>query len=441
MMPRLSFNAETQRREYREEGGRKKEEVIFNAKTQRRRDAENELRTPNAERFVSPRHRVNPLFPCVSASLRLCVKNFSFLLPPSSFLPPFASPRLCASALKNPRRGATLLVTLGILTVLSVMAVTFLVATRLQQQTAVSRGQRLAARNQLNEALHLAMRTVEDAFCTTNFADATPPPDPPVPQRLTPVGRWFSEEWENRRGELSDDFSYQAPGVLTVPVSNHTAALQAAWSVNLFTPEVLALVPPALTNGLPLSASDTRPLRSGWELIDAPALDRTGTRIAFAVFDVSGFLDANYFITGPTTQKLPRICFSQADVTNWVAHVDHEKIKNLKLKIPDLGSEPDRVPFSSLSYDPNPDADPFMPGSTVPHPYLGYDSFSRLHTNKVALGTLTNFLSGASERDTRDRIFPVNFWLDWFFPVLRAVKRTAVDEPIEHPEPPMRYKS
>lgn len=388
---------------------------MINAEAQSRGDAENELRTPNAERFVSHRHRVNPLFPCVSASLRLCVKNFSFLLSPSSFSP--ASPRLCASALKNPRRGATLLVTLGILTVLSIMAVTFLVATRLQQQTAVSHGQRLAARNQLNEALHLAMRTVEDAFCTTNFADATPPPDPPVPQRLAPVGRWFSEEWENRRGELSDDFSYQAPGVLTVPVSNHTAALQAAWSVNLFTPEVLALVPPALTNGLPLSSSDTRPLRSGWELIDAPSFDRTGARVAFAVFDVSGFLDANYFISGPTTQKLPRICFSQADVTNWV-----EKLSTLNAQLSTFNSEPDRVPFSSLSYDPNPDADPFISDSAEAHPLLGYEGFALSRQRKFDINSITNLI-GKAPSESGNWLIADSLMGDWLRPVFSALSR------------------
>jgi hypothetical protein len=40
--------------------------LFFNAETQRREDAKNN--------------------PCVSAPLRLCVKNFSFLLPPSSFI-------------------------------------------------------------------------------------------------------------------------------------------------------------------------------------------------------------------------------------------------------------------------------------------------------------------------------------------------------------------
>jgi len=429
---------------------------MINAEAQSRGDAENERRTPNIE------HRTPKSFPFsvlrsafgvlhIPHPFSFLLSPFSFLLSPPSFSP--ASPRLCVSALKNPRRGATLLVTLGILTVLSVMAVTFLVATRLQQQTAAAKTHRLATRDQLHEALHLAMQTVESAYCYTNFTEVPLSAEETVenipPQRLAPVGAWFSKKWTDDTLTAPDDIQFQAPGVLASPPLQKvdeprtprftTPEIRDRWTVNLLTPEVLAMIPSTLTNGIDLTSS-TSPFRSSWQTLAFPSTGEpwrdTASRVAFAVFDVSGFLDANYFITGPTTQKLPRVCFSQADVTNWFAHVDHEKIEDLKSQISDLASDPDRAPFSSLSYDPNPDADPFMPGSTVPHPYLGYDSFSRLHTNKVALGTLTNFLSGASERDTRDRIFPVNFWLDWFFPVLRAVKRTAVDEPIEHPDTP-----
>jgi len=303
------------------------------------------------------------------------------------------------------------------------MAVTFLVTTRLQQQAAAARGQRLAVRNHLDEALYLAMRTVEDAFCHTNFTDAAfaSASDSPVPRRLAPVGRWFSDEWENRRGKLSDKFSYWAPGVLTVPISDHTETLQAAWSVNLLTPEVLALVPPVLTNGLPLSSSDSRPLRSGWELIDAPSPDHNGVRVAFAIFDVSGFLDANHFITGPTTQKLPRVCFSQADITNWFANVDHEKISTLKSQLSNLDS--DGLPFSPLSYDPNPNADPFSSDSIEAHPLLGYDAFAFSRQRKFEINTITNLIGNASSSESGDWLLATSLMGEWLRPVYSALAR------------------
>ncbi|NLT69943.1 MAG: hypothetical protein GXX91_04525, partial [Verrucomicrobiaceae bacterium] len=264
------------------------------------------------------------------------------------------------------------------------MAVTFLVATRLQQQTAAAKTHRLATRDQLHEALHLAMQTIESAYCYTNFTEVPLSAEETVeyipPQRLAPVGAWFSERWE-RDANISRDHTFQTRGVLASPLlaSNDFAA---AWTANLLKPDVLRLIPPALTNALDLDASSARPFRVGWQEIDPPGQDNsapwkdTGTRIAFAVFDVSGFLDANHFISGPTTQKLPRVCFSQADVTNWFANVDHEKIEDLKSQISDLASDPDRMPFSSLSYDPNPDADPFISDSTEAHPLLGYEGFA-----------------------------------------------------------------
>ena len=277
---------------------------MINAEAQSRGDAENERRTPNIE------HRTPKSFPFsvlrsafgvlhIPHPFSFLLSPFSFLLSPPSFSP--ASPRLCVSALKNPRRGATLLVTLGILTVLSVMAVTFLVATRLQQQTAAAKTHRLATRDQLHEALHLAMRTVENAYCYTNFTEVPLSGEGTAggipPQRLAPVGAWFSERWE-RDANISRDHTFQTRGVLASPLlaSNDFAA---AWTANLLKPDVLRLIPPALTNALDLDASSARPFRVGWQEIDPPGQDNsapwkdTGTRIAFAVFDVSGFIDAN----------------------------------------------------------------------------------------------------------------------------------------------------
>jgi len=367
---------------------------MINAEAQSRGDAENERRTPNIE------HRTPKSFPFsvlrsafgvlhIPHPFSFLLSPFSFLLSPPSFSP--ASPRLCVSALKNPRRGATLLVTLGILTVLSVMAVTFLVATRLQQQTAAAKTHRLATRDQLHEALHLAMQTVESAYCYTNFTEVPLSAEETVenipPQRLAPVGPWFSERWE-RDANISRDHAFQVRGILASPLlaSNDFAA---AWTANLLKPDVLRLIPPALTNALDLDASSARPFRVGWQEIDPPGQDTdapwkdTGTRVAFAVFDVSGFLDANYFITGPTTQKLPRVCFSQADVTNWV-----EKLSTLNAQLSTFNSDPDRTPFSSLSYDPNPNISPLEKDSVNAISHLGTHTFVPVH--KFNINSLSN---------------------------------------------------
>jgi type II secretory pathway pseudopilin PulG len=331
------------------------------------------------------------------------------------------------------RRGATLLVTLGILTVLSVMAVTFLVTTRLQQQAAAARNHRLAARNHLDEALYLAMRTVEDALCATNFSNVDPAP--PVPQRLAPVGRWFSDEWTEKNLSDPDDIQFQASGVLLSPPIQKgdeprtpeftTREIRDPWTVNLLTPEVLALIPPALTNGIDLTPSLSSPFRSSWQTLALPSSGRpwhdNPARVAFAIFDVSGFLDANHFITGPTTQKLPRVCFSQADVTNWFANVDHEKISNLKSQISNLDS--DRLPFSALSYDPNPNADPFSSDSIEAHPLLGYDAFAFSRQRKFEINTITNLIGNASSSESGDWLLATSLMGEWLRPVYSALAR------------------
>jgi hypothetical protein len=333
------------------------------------------------------------------------------------------------------------------LTVLSIMAVAFLVTSRLQQQTAVAREQRLAVRNHLDEALYRAMRAVEDAFCTTNFmekvtANDTSPADDagsgmPPARRLAPVGRWFSEEWTEKNLSTPDDIRFQAPGILVSPPIQKGDArrtpeftspeIRNQWTVNLLTPEVRALIPPALTNGIDLAPSLSSPFRASWQTLALPSTglpwNDNPVRVAFAIFDVSGFLDANHFITGPTTQKLPRVCFSQADVTNWFANVSHEKITNLKSQIPDLESDPERMPFASLSYDPNPSTDPFSSDSIEAHPLLGYDAFAFSRQRKFEINTITNLIGNASSSESGDWLLATSLMGEWLRPVYSALAR------------------
>jgi len=273
-----------------------------------------------------------------------------------------ASPRLCVKN-SHSRRGATLLVTLGILTILSVMAVTFLVTSRLQRQAAASKQNRFAARNHLDEALHLAMKMVEESFTYPNYTGRdTEIPDSAflTEQRLAPVSHWFAQDYAETN-QISKNIAFQALDVLASPASSNGP------TVNLLSPRALSLIPSALTNGLPLSATDNPVFRSGWlnlELMLGDSLNAqlrsSRARVAFAVFNCSGFLDANYFVSGPTTQKLPRVCFSQPDVVNWItdarANYQEDYFKPLE-EVLDL-NDPENLPFFHLSYDPGPDLYP-----------------------------------------------------------------------------------
>ena len=328
----------------------------------------------------------------------------------------------------HPRSGATLIVTLGILTVLSVMVVTFLLTSRLQRQTAASRQNRLAARNSIDAGLLFAMRHIEDAFTYPNYTDQeTGEGDFLTRQRLAPVSQWFSERYSETY-QLSDKVSFQALDVLASP------AVSNALTVNLVTPHVLRLIPSALTNGLPLSPNGPYPFRSGWIPLDmlpdtAPVemrLHSKPARLAFVVFNCSGFIDANTFLSGPTTQKLQRVCFSQGDVTNWFnASETLDRLGDLKIE-----HEPLNTPFCHLSYDPGPDIYP-----------LHYDCFET--DNNLGLGTfkggpkfdlhsVTNMIAH-TDAASGDWTLSGLFRFGWLIPVTEHVLRMSHEEAPENP--------
>jgi hypothetical protein len=244
--------------------------------------------------------------------------------------------------------------------VLSVLALSFLVTSRLQRQTAVSDQNRLVARNYMDAGLHLAMRQVEDALTYPNYTDGHIVQGEyltPTPQRLAPVGQWFASHY-SETNQLSDQVAFQAPDALASPAYSN------APTINLCTPQVLRLLPSALTNGLSLSQQAAQPFRSGWiplDLLPATAsvdmqLNTKPGRIAFAVFNCSGFLDANTFASGPSAQKLPRRCFSQSDVTNWLSVArNQQKAAFTSIENALNLDDPNESPFFHLSYDTDPD--------------------------------------------------------------------------------------
>ena len=348
------------------------------------------------------------------------------------------------------RQGATLLVTLGILTVLSVMVITYLVAARLQRQTAAVDQNRLVARNYMDAALHLAMRQVEDSLTYPNYSDHDiSAGEYLTPQRLAPVDRWFGEHY-SETNQLSKIISFQATDVLASP------AFSNAPTVNLLTPQVLRLIPSALTNGLVLSSNALRPFRSGWIPLDilpdsAPTemrLRSKSARIAFTVFNCSGLIDANTFLNGPTQQKLPRVCFNQTDVTNWVTaarkstDIDH---------LNSFGKD-EELPFFHLSYDPNPNIYPlhydcfetctsvglnrFGAGPVIdlnqPQMYKALQVLQEHATYlKFNLNSITNFFArGTETTDTKTPWFnDAGFKSGWLDPVTFLIEMMRHEEP------------
>ncbi len=349
------------------------------------------------------------------------------------------------------QRGATLIVTLGILTVLSIMAVTFLVTSRLQRQAAASKQSRFIARNYMDAGLYQAIRQIESAFTSPNYTE----PDQAIPtgsfltqQRLAPVGHWFSDEY----GRTNDpNIAFQSADALASPTE------RGAPSINLLSPAVMRFVPAALTNGMQLDNRRSRPFRSGWirqfESLSADdqLLVKPG-RVAYLVFNCSGFADANTFASGPTTQKLQRICYSQADVTNWLDKartIQTEPFKSLF----DPGTGLDaKNPFFHLSYDPDPDVYPlhydcFETCTTVGRRSFGagpvlnlnmaqaYQAMQALKENatywKFNINSLTNhFALGTQSTDTAAPWFnDANFKLMWLDPVTFLLEMMRHEEP------------
>ena len=103
------------------------------------------------------------------------------------------------------RRGATLLVTLGILTVLSVIAVTFLVISRQQRQTSANDQNRLIARDYMDAGLYQALRQIEESFTYPNYTEKEIPAGQyQTHQRLAPVNQWFTSDYGKAKGIDND---------------------------------------------------------------------------------------------------------------------------------------------------------------------------------------------------------------------------------------------
>ena len=290
--------------------------------------------------------------------------------------------RLCASALNSSSRGAALIVTLGVLSLLAVLAVAFLASSRSLRRVAQNQRYAQTAGDQMPQALWLAVRQIEEGMVVSN-ASREEVSQPVSGRRVAPVGRWFSETYlRDRYGIQPEDFVFEHGAVMTSPGSN-----MAHNAVNLLTPEVLRLIPAALTNGLPLDAAEeSRPLRSAWSWIEPESGEINPARFAFAVVDLSRCHDANYYATGATSQRLARVCYAQPDVTNWFNRVFAETNDV-------SGIAEENNPFTCLSFDPDPDAVPLAFPSNYVKAALGTHGFHAGTLHKFNLNSVTNLES------------------------------------------------
>ena len=93
------------------------------------------------------------------------------------------------------RTGATLIVTLGVLTLLATMAVTFLVATRIRQRTTTASRNLQLTRDAMDAAMQHIVRQIEDAMVSANCAEETGGETKTAGRRLVPVNRWFNDAY------------------------------------------------------------------------------------------------------------------------------------------------------------------------------------------------------------------------------------------------------
>lgn len=294
------------------------------------------------------------------------------------------------------RSGATLLVTLGVLTVVSVLIATFLLTARHQRQSAKRYRDKTVARQALDVALQRAMQFADGAMIASNYVNASSTPIDPGSERLrraAPVNAWYRRDYQpDPDSEITDKVNYQTQDVLLVPVikeDDETSFKTNALTVNLLTEEVCRLLPPALTNRF----SGTEKLRSGW--IDLG----TGTRVSFAVVNVSGFIDAHRYdfsngLIQPATQTYTRAYYDQQDLAN-----------NPRLTPEEIEDK------TTLSFDPGPDAIPYYQSTAVVDPRLGLREFPV--TNKFCLSTLTNFFDTSSAQGYERLRVTLPFEYEW----------------------------
>ncbi len=282
---------------------------------------------------------------------------------------------------RNPESGATLMITLGVITVLAVLAATFLTVSKLRQRTVKQQSNAEIVRDYLDAALVKTLRELEKSLAYPNYTDVVPESEPTVNRRLVPISQWFSYSYL-QTNKLEDVELQTGEAYFSPPSEDFNRD-----TVNLLTRDVVALLPSILTNNIPVPVGidqiDEYPGRSGWMPIERPSfIGNQGwnlqkqaplCRMAFAIFNVSGLYDLNTLASGPLVGGKPvRTCFSQIDVTNRLVNATGNETD----AFPDGYDYTSKdLPFSAFSYDPSPTLSPLQGGHTISK-QLGLPAFN-----------------------------------------------------------------
>jgi hypothetical protein len=265
------------------------------------------------------------------------------------------------------RRGATLIVTLGVLTVLSVMVVTFLLSARYHSLSAKHFSDKTVAQQALSFALAEAMQSIDDAMVASNYvANSNSLSDTEKSKRrVYPLKLWRAVNdtgtFNKRPNQNSDTF--------LLPVPDSTSAS----TNNLLNAEVGRFLPATLTNWIsPNDVSQT--LCGGWTNFTAE------TRVSYAVFNCSGFIDAHCYATTNalvvTTQRVVRTYFSQQD---FLRDTPKDPVLNIAAS----------NPFFITSYDTDPHAMPLARTGVQLADSFGTRSFAP--PPKFDINSITNY--------------------------------------------------
>ena len=277
------------------------------------------------------------------------------------------------SALRTPRSGVALILTLGLLTVITLAVVAFVVTMRIEHLAASNAVHRTIARQYVDVGLSEAMGVVD--YVLSGSASNSP--------STYPVQGWFDT---NSVADLPT-YHFQEKDCLGLPTTNSESPIQ------LFRGSVTNLLPGTL-------AAQASQVWSGWVDITETnaATGNAGIqagRVSFLIVNLSGMMDVHalnadrhqalgepnnaYTLLGAATNgNYNRVFLTQPDLTA----ANNGAVSNLV----------------TFSYDPGPDV--FFTNLTL----FGTRSFStglcnrfniNLATNESALATVSNLLADA----------------------------------------------
>lgn len=285
------------------------------------------------------------------------------------------------------RSGATLLVTLGVLTVLSIMVVTFLLGARYHSLSAKHFSDKTAARQALSFALAEAMRNIDDAMVASNYvyqSDTELTQEEKGKRRVYPLKWWQAIN----NPQLFTQRPNQNEGTYLFSCASETTRA----TNDLLNSEVGRYLPAALTNWV--SPNDiNQGLCGGWTNFTAE------TRVSYAIFNCSGFIDAHCYASTNamvvTTQHVARAYFSQQDL---LCDTQNDRVQKFV-------NDPIQAalnPFFITSFDPDPHAMPLA--KTGVQPADGFGTRTFVPPPKFDINSITNYFLSLDSLGVKKRL-------------------------------------